>query len=464
MSEEQKSNNHFNEDGYINAVLGYGNKLDGDAYSYIAPAILMDRTTLTNLYLGNGLAKLICDKLPQEMVRNGFDIENVDESIKIKVNADFEDLECNSKFTEAMIWSGLYGGSACVLLINDGRTLSEPLNFEKIKKVESVRVYDCNEIFEFRKYQNPRNPKFGEVELWMINPSNGSQPYMVHESRMLIWYGETLPNRERQQNKGWGASKLQAIPRTLSRIYGAHASAKKALDRIQQAVHKMKDLANLVGTKKGEENVRKRVLAADAARNLTNTVVIDKDEEYNIFSQTLTGIRDLLQEFLSLLSAETGYPIFILGRQIGGLNSTGQREMEAWHNQIAAEQKKYYLRPLEKFIQILLIAHGNKDVNWTIKFNPLNALNDKEKAEVKKLDEETVKLKLENINTSINSGFITMEQLKETLEELLEVDNLVFGERLSAPDNVGNDNKAKSENGNSKTEAKEENSKIENGE
>ena len=53
-----------------------------------------------------------------------------------------DDLDFESKFATAEKWARLYGGSIIVMLVDDGRGLEEPLDWENVRTIEELRVFE----------------------------------------------------------------------------------------------------------------------------------------------------------------------------------------------------------------------------------------------------------------------------------------------------------------------------------
>lgn len=411
----------FNLDSLSNVMLGMGTKNDPMKFNKIANKYLLDKSVLDNLYVGNGVASLIVNKIPEEMTRAGFEVEGISEENKKRLESDLETLDIALKFREALTFARLYGGSAIVFGLNDGQILSQPLNEKRIKNVEFLRVYDRHQISEYQRETNPRSPMYGRVILWAITPARGMM-YLVHHSRMQFFDGDTLPNQMREQNNGWGKSALQDCYDEIIRVTGSHDFTLQVLNRIQQAIHGMKNLASTLAQPRGEETIAKRLQTVDMTRGVLNTIVIDAEETYTIETQSLSGIKDVLKEFVALLAGVTGYPVFIFGQSLGGLNSTGDKEAKVWYEKIESEQNFKMKKSLVFLINIMLSIYGEESTEWNIKFKPLAALTEEEEANIEKTEAETAEIKIRTFAAAVDNGFVEREALKEELSECLEVD------------------------------------------
>lgn len=359
------------DDGpYENVFLNVGTKNDRSAYTRGGAARILQYGELEGLYESDGFARRIIDLPADEMVRAGYCIEGIDD--ESDVMADLEAVGAMQHLCSAMRWSALYGGALMVLLVNDGGTLDDPLKVESAKAIEQIRVYDRWQVTRYQKYTDPNDSRFGRTQVYMVSPQEGS-PYTVHESRCIVFDGVPVPDRVRERNDGWGASKLQQCYDQLTRFGMSQYWANQLLERSQQAVHGIPDLTNLLRSPGGESLVRKRIDLVDMTRSINNTIVIDSAETYDLKSTPLSGVADVMDRMGLALSAVSGLPESLLfGRQQGGLNSTGKGDLENWYAKIGQDQNNILLSPIDKLVTIQLYAMGKYKDDYLIKFKPLS--------------------------------------------------------------------------------------------
>lgn len=380
MTEPVETTPATRDDGpYENVFLSVGNAKDRSVFTKATQRTILDNTQLENLYEGDGFARRIVDLPSEEMVRAGYDIEGVDEDSEVR--AELENIQCLPKLCDALRWNSLYGGALVVMLINDGGTLEEPLNIENATSLEQLRVYDRYQVSRHEKYLDPMDSRFGKTKIYQISPVDGN-PYMVHESRCIAFEGMPVPERTRASNDGWGASKLQQCFDQLTRFGMSHIWANALLERAQQAIHGIPELTNLLRQPGGEALVRKRVDLVDMTRSINNTIVIDGAESYDIKSNTLTGVADVMDRLGLALSAVTGIPESLLfGRQQGGLNSTGKSDLENWYAKVGQDQNTILLPALDRLITVQLYVMKRYTEDYLVKFNPLSVPSRKDTAE-----------------------------------------------------------------------------------
>lgn len=412
-------------DSYAEAFTGTGTGRDRSSFARIKPSYLLQQQELSDLYIGDGMARRIVDIPAEEMTRAGIDIETIeDEKLEEAIEARLEELDAMRQMNDAVRWSRLFGGSVMVFGLNDGGTLDVPLNPDGIRGVEFMRVYDRWQATIQTKVTDPMLPTYGKPELWQISPQDGGQPYVVHASRVYQFDGDAIPDILRQANQGWGASALQSCRDQLIRLGMSHQYANMLLERSQQAVHGIPGLSNILRAPGGEAAMQRRVDVVDMVRGILNTVVTDADETYTITSQSLSGVPDVLDRFAEALAAVTGIPVTVLmGRAPGGLSATGKADLDNWYARIEAMQNDILRKPLDMLVNYIIVAKTGQDGgNYSLKFKPLTVKSDKENAEIDKLKAEANKIQADADSIYVGIGSIDPREIRAGLDDKYEID------------------------------------------
>lgn len=415
-------------DGYAECFTGLGTRADRSTGTRAQWARVLCEPELINLYISDGIAKRIVDLPSKEATRAGFTIEELDESLADDIYAKWEDLDLNAHLTRALQWRGVFGGAVLVLGINDGGTLDVPLNENGVKDLEFVRVYDRYQATIQTRNFDPMSIDYGKPEMWLISPKAGGHPYTVHTSRIIVIDGETVPDQIRESNDGWGASTYQSCLDQLTRLGTSHQWANALLERAQQAVHKITNLASTLREPGGEQLVRKRVDLVDMVRGILNTIVIDGNEDYSVSNMGIgPGVTDLLDRFAEALSAVTGIPVFLLmGRSSGGLNASSKENMDGWYALVECLQNDVLRKPIVRLVSLILASKGNFDHGWKIEFNPLSVPTDKEKAEKENIEAETDKIKSDAISAYVNIGAMSQDEARKQIMEDYDLDDVTL--------------------------------------
>ena len=289
----------FRADGYSNMLNKYGTKQDNStAYQYEQEMITNDME-LIRLYEGNGLFTKIIDRPSEEAVKHGFDIDYGDEDIAEYVDDRMDALELEEKFATAEKWARLYGGSIIVMLVDDGRGLEEPLDWNNVRSIEELRVFeraivqpDYSSMYNFHFIDTMKSSRsFGEPEYYQVFSIYGN--FIVHRSRCLVFRNGRLPEQTTNAiYRYWGIPEYVKIKRALRECITSHEDGVKLLERSVQAIYKMKNLANMLSTEDGENKVLQRLQVIDMARGILNSIAIDTDgEDYDFKSLQMSGVR-----------------------------------------------------------------------------------------------------------------------------------------------------------------------------
>ena len=410
------------QDGYLNAMFGQGYRFTDPFSHYRQGVDFVPDTECTRLYTYNGIAKSIIDIPADEAMRNGFEVEfeGDDDAINRQVQSLCEDLDVQYKFSEALAWADLYGGSIIVVMADDGRMIDEPLNYDSLRRIEKLKVFDKTNIVGAKQYQDASAPQYMDVEQYYIN-TFGSNPMWVHESRVLRFDGGRLPLYQRNRRLGWGAKRFESIKDEIDRYCNGHEYALQALTRLSQDVVKLDGLTNILATEGGDVAVQKRMQMIDMVRSMMNSIAIDGADEYDRKGLSLSGIKELLEQFEIAICSCTGIPATkLFGRSPQGMNATGKADLENYYNMVEGIQKNKVRPNLVRLVEMLGACRDynlNLPETWHIEFEPLWNLSKSEKADIDKVKADAQRTKAEAINTLINAQVLDVTEARNTLAE-----------------------------------------------
>lgn len=420
----KRQRNRARLDGYANAVLGMGNRAY-DPYVHFNVSVLgdrMDNYELEKLFTYNGVANKIVTCPVDDAIRAGFQLKDGDEKIieDAALQSKLEDLKLNIILREALTWNRLFGGALIVFTVDDGGVLDEPLNVNKIRNIAEIRVYNPTDISINTRYEDTTSSNYGQPETYTINNAYAGS-FTIHESRTIRLTGELITQRERNLRDGWGGNVLERMRSDLMNYGVSLRNALMALQRMSQGVLKLNALQSIVSSADGEALVQKRINLIDQARSIDNTVVLDIEDAYELHNISLGGITDVISIFQTSLSAVCDIPITrLFGQSPKGLNSTGKSDMDNYYNMVDGIRTNQ-MRPV--ILQILEFINNASDYSvnlptaYTIKFNPLEMINEKEVAETEKLEAESQKLEAEKLVTYMQAGAMDAMEIRENISE-----------------------------------------------
>ena len=431
------------EDGYVNLLNKYGTKQDNsEAYKFEQEPVIPDMQ-LTGLYEGNGLFSKIIDTPAEEALKHGFDLNLKSDELNAFVEDALDDLEWEERAATAIKWARLYGGALIVMLIDDGRGLEEPVDWEHIRSIDELRVYERSIVQPdyASLYQQDyggkgvgnRVSKFGQPEYYYVSSIYGS--FKVHESRCLVFRNGVLP--EQTSNATylfWGMPEYVRIRRALRETVTAHTDSVKLLERSVQAIYSMKGLASLLTTDDGENQVLKRLQLVDTSRGLLNSIAIDSEgEQYDFKTFQFSGVKDVIDATCNMLSALTNIPQTILfGRSPAGMNATGDSDFESYYNFVEKIQRLMLKRNLRTLLDVVFragIASGDvaEEPDYKLEFKPLWSLSDTEQAAVDQTKAQTALVKAQTAQAYVDMQALDPTEVRRRLasDEEFDVEDII---------------------------------------
>lgn len=387
----------FRVDGYINLLNKYGTAQDNsEAYRYASENQTPDTILMTH-YEQNGLFGKIIDIPAQEAVKKGFKLNIADAAVEEYIQKKVRRMKFFTTVEESLKWSRLFGGALAVMIIDDGvNDLTKPVNWKKAKKIDEIVVYDRSVVTpDYQSmyrgvgvYGTAQRSKFRMPEYYNVFSIYGS--FRVHESRCLIFRNGKMPEKASTSDyRFWGVPEYNHIKRAMRETITAHGDAVKLLERSVQAVYKMKNLAQMLSTDEGENDVLRRLQLIDTARGILNSIAIDADgEDYDFKTITLSGVKEVIDSACNMLSALTEIPqTKLFGRSPAGMNATGESDLENYYSFIDKIRESQIKDNLCSLIDgIIQIGINNKELterpDYELEFEPLWNEKESERATI----------------------------------------------------------------------------------
>lgn len=423
-------------------VAGRDKRIGGTfAASVVSEAEAME------LWRGDDLAARVVETLPNEMLRQGFELRIAEERKPVKgavpgepsepgsaeetyaeatargdslgwmrrrkqrrdadekakdiqeqISAKLEDLGLAAKLYTALCYERAYGGAAILLGVKDGSSnLAAPLKPEaRIRALDYLMVLEPRECQPIAWYNDPLKDKFGAPAIYQISPNTmgGSTGGLmqVHESRLIVFGGIKVSERRALYGTipGWGDSVLTRCVRILRDYNMSWSATGILLNDFSQSVIKIKGLAEVMAGNQADK-LKNRMLQIEMSRSIAHAVLIDAEEEYERKATPVTGLEALLDRFTARLAAACDMPLTLLmGQSPGGLNATGESDIRFWYDRVRSLQDRKVRPVLERLIQMLFQVFNTPEPDsWSIHFCPLWQPTDLEAAQARKTQAET---------------------------------------------------------------------------
>lgn len=379
---------------------------------------------LAEKYQNNGLFSKIIDRPAEEALKHGMEYNVSDADLKDFLDDALDRLDWEEKAVTAIRWARLFGGSIIVMLLDDGGGLEEPVNWQDVRSVEELRVYERAIV-----QPDPDTYRTGKAEYFDVSSTYGGT-FRVHRSRCLVFKNGSLPEYgAAQQYYYWGLPEYIRIHKDLSRALKTHTNAANMIEKSVQPVYKQKNLQSTLAAEGGDTAVLKRLNVIDQARGMLNSIAVDMDgEDYDFKTFQMTGAKEILESTCNLLSAVTCIPQTILfGRSPAGENATGESDLENYYNFVEGIQKRMLKKNIRTLIKAIVQAgvyDGSIENPGNIKptFKPLWSLSETEKATVELTKAQRAQVAAQTAQLYIDMQAIQPEEVRQALAKDEQVD------------------------------------------
>lgn len=432
-------------DGWANAMVGLSGMMDKRKNTEYGSFHLVPDQELECIYFGDGLGASIVDMLPDDMTKEWIEISaegsseqggeeddvdnNTADNIEI-VKGELERLDAETKFNEALKWARMYGGSVIVIGALDGQTLDQPLNINRIKDIDYLRVVDRSDIYLASSIfqMDPMKPGFGSpIVLRMIFYVGTRTIYQdVHVSRCILFKGRKVPSGATLElnawERFWGLSEIQMCYERLRDWGGIMESLVNLMYELVIGKYTIANLASLLSSGQ-EKQITTRMEIINMTKSILHAVLLGEGESYSRDSINLSGVKDVLECAMMNLSAATNYPVTkLFGKSASGLNATGEGDLKNYYDKVKSEQKTKLKPGLRQLIKVIC---DWKKINTplTVNFNPLLQASDEDVAKMDLINAQTEYAIAQKWGLYIDKGVVTPETaFKEQFGEKLLFD------------------------------------------
>jgi uncharacterized protein len=365
------------QDGWNNWQTGQGTGADKTQYSFYQTDFRIDDDQLSGLYYGNDLAKLVIDGYVDESFRIGYELnipDDDDNTVKDALDAWKPALDTAAR--DLLRWSRLFGGGAIYLDVEDGLSLLEPLNVKKIKKINSLRVFDRRYVWPLGYDTDPTSPTYWLPEFYGFGGSLAGtlMSPRVHHSRLLRAVGLEADRREAQYLMWWGHSVLQPVYQVLLRFGLSEQAVVIMMQDATQFIFYVKGLIQAIASDDANA-IQQRYQMIDMQRGVGKALLLDAgmtgtdSEKTEKLTTPFTGVSDQLQFFKERVAAAARMPVSVLfgtGAGKGGIGNNGEGDLRIWHAGVQAYQARE-VEPVLRRLYALVGAVEGLDVSG-IKF------------------------------------------------------------------------------------------------
>lgn len=324
------------------------------------------------------------------------------------------------KLFKASIQSRLLGGCIVFLGIKDEEDdPAKPIDFEKLDKgdLAFMNVVSVEKISQVTYEDNPFSPMYDTPRYYMINGQK------VDVSRLLVFDGRPLFNQAsmnllqnfRYNPAGFGESVLIPVYDALVRFTGTQEGAYHLVNMASVVLVKCNKLMELQASSLGDKALNMLNKMAEQISIYRAGILSGKDVDIAQHTASFGSVPELVQTFAQILAAGSDIPATrFLGQSPGGLNATGDSDLENYYNNVASWQNTVLKQNELKMYNILGASCFGREKwesikpDFDIEYAPLWNLSALEQANVDNTRAQIISL-LEQ------SGYLSREAALEEL-------------------------------------------------
>tara|TARA_R110000744_G_scaffold73950_5_gene147811 strand:+ start:4454 stop:5809 length:1356 start_codon:yes stop_codon:yes gene_type:complete len=351
-------------DGLSNLATGLGGAKDKASHNkWSHSGRNFDHVELSVRYREDWLSQKVCQIVPQDMTREWRNFES--EEAK---EAD-EAFEVAKLFREAYKWARLYGTSFIVLDIDDGRTTDKPVNWKNLKAgcLRSMHVVDRTRIVTLGEIdQKPMSVTFGMPDHYQF--VNTTSP--IHKDRLIRFEGTELPIYERQRNLWYSDSVLIPLTQQIDNFHTTSFAAAQMVQEANTDVVKVPGLANILQSDEGTSAMIQRFTDWKSIKSVFGVSLLDAEEEFDQKKIQLSGVKDLIWEYLKMVAASVSIPATrFLSASPDGMNATGESDLVNYIETLQGLHKDVFVPRLGVVDRLMAAHYGLKEEDFKYTWN-----------------------------------------------------------------------------------------------
>lgn len=379
-----KDENRITTDGFENLLTGMGTSKDPLMHNNFkrGRSLTLNYEFVSALYSQNWLGSAVVDVPSNDMTRNWISVLDEEEQREDTINKELKRLGAKKKINQALKWAGAYGGAVIIMMIDDGRPLSQPLTKQAVRQngIQNLIVLDRWKINATTPNQNLLSANFGKPDFYMIS-RDGQK---IHHSRVLRFDGEVKSIEEFERQGYWGNSSFEKTWQPISNSQTVSLEIAGMTKEANIDVYRIKGLNEMVAMgPEGEAAVTKRLNIAHQLKSYINGIALDSEDEYEKKSNTFSGLAEIDDKFLLKVSGASQIPISkLLGKTESGLNGNGEGDLKNYYDNISGRQEVEMTEPIQDLLDIIYMSKFNEDKQVEFEFNPLWQMTQEQKAAI----------------------------------------------------------------------------------
>lgn len=409
--------------------LGYGSQNPLEATEYPLTRMTQNYSLLNSLYRDNWVVQNVVGLMPDDMLREWY---KLDSSISKEYADALQQTERKTRLryriNQGLRWGRLYGGAAGLILIRGQENmLEEPLDLETVLPGTFQGLYIMDRwsgiTTDAELVTDMSDHDFGLPAYYSVVMADGRVVTRVHHSRILRFTGRDLPYLEMVMEQYWGESEIEALYRDVVKYDNVAENMAGLTFRANIDTMEVQNLEQLfsLGSVAQQKRFWDVMQAQSVLRSNFGYQLVEKGNQMKNTQYTFTGLSDVHEAMRVALCGASHYPMTkLFGTSPGGLNSTGESDLQNYYDYVDTLRESKLRPVLEKLLPIMAMSTwGGVPDNMDITFPPLWTPTAKEIAEI-------AKSKADAVVQVFQAGLMQADTAKKELKKLSDETGL-FG-------------------------------------
>ena len=391
-------------DTLFNLVTGMGTEKDKTTHTGFA-FTPMAKASLDAAYRGDWISRKIVDIPAYDGTREWRTWQAEKQDITALYDLE-KKLRLQRKTMMVQQRARLYGGGALIIGVSDNKAPEEPLDIEAVQKdsLKWLHVVSRYELTGGPIDWNISSDYYGQPSYYtrtltqatataaskeqqaearaeLERFGRGGQ-LKIHPSRIVRFVGLECP--EMNMSDGWGDSVLQLCSDAIIQLGTVSSSLAQLIQEAKIDIVKIPELSERMSNKEYEQRLTSRFALASMLKSIYNVMLLDKEEDWQRIDQTFTGMPEVMQAFMMMVSGAADIPATrFMGQAPQGMNATGESDTRNYYDRVANDQELDTSPALDLLDRVLIrSALGAEPDGLFYEWNPLWQMDDAQKADI----------------------------------------------------------------------------------
>ena len=398
-------------DGMANVITGLGrSNMKSAATRYVVEFDSLERD---NAYRSSTWYSKVVTIPAADAVREWRAWQATKDQIE-KIEAEEKRLGVRKVVYDALL-TARHTGGAVILVGGLPGASAQPLRLDGIVSgsIKYLTVLGRDDITPGQIIRDPGSEWFGKPDKWTLNTTYG-ETQDFHPSRVVFVNGRTVPGSLRKTGEVWGDSIWVRMADSIRPADNVAQVIDALLHEAKIDVVKIKNMVSQMAAGTAEQDYIRRWTMVAMLKSISNVLMLDGDDEWNQKQVTWTGLPEIARTLLTIMAGAADIPVTrLLMEQQTGLSGADSGSLKHYYDSIRSIQELEYtpaLAPLDEIV--IRSAIGSRDPKIWYRWNPLYTMDDKQRAEVDKLEAEAVKI-------YADSGLIPQDAMAEMVQNRL---------------------------------------------